>query len=67
MVRRGGGDVLLDPVGQGREVRDIEGLGGHFVGAVLLDELIETFLAPTDGDDEDATCDHALGESLTDA
>lgn len=66
-IEDGGDNVLLNPVRKGGEVGDIEGFGGDLVGTVLFDKVVEAFLAATNGDDEDAACDHALSEGLADA
>lgn len=59
--------VLLGPIAQGGELRDVKLLAGDLPGAILRDQLIETVLLPSYCNDEDTGIDHPFRQGPADA
>ena len=54
------------PGSQSVKIRYIKYFSGHLVRAVLSYQLVQPILAAANGDDENATRNHTLGEGLAD-
>ena len=59
-------NLLFRPGSESVKIRYIEYFSGHLVGAVLSYQLVQSVLAAANGDDENATRNHTLGEGLAD-
>jgi hypothetical protein len=57
----GSEDKPLGPIPHGFEIGYVKGLARDLVGAVLGDQRVESVLAATDGDNEDAAGDTRRG------